>query len=255
MAWYRSAGFGVVLGIILLQSAHADTGVSALETRSDSDVTEFADEFEDEFDDDAGFALFDPLRGYNRFMFQVNDRLYYWMLKPVAKTYGRIVPEQARVAVVRFFRNLAFPRNVVNNVLQGEFRDAGTECARFGINTTAGVLGLFDVAGSRLGLSPKREDFGQTLGRYRIGDGYPLVLPILGPSNLRDAVGLVPDYFLDPVSYIDGLGIRLAIRAHDRTNYVSLHIGEYERLTASALDPYVFVTDAYKQNRDKKIQE
>ena len=81
------------------------------------------------------------------------------------------------------------------------------------------------------------------------------MLPLLGPSNLRDTLGLIPDYFLDPVSYIEETDVQLAVRAYERVNYTSLHIGEYESLKNDALDPYTFFRDAYSQNRDKKIQE
>ena len=224
------------------------------ETRAD-EFAEFADEFPEPSGGPEAKRASDPLSGYNRFMFAVNDRLYLWVLKPVASGYATIAPEGGRVAISRFFRNLAFPQRFVNNVLQGELRDAGVECARFGINTTVGILGLFDPAQSGWKLSPREEDFGQTLGRYRVGDGFPLVLPLFGPSNLRDAVGLIPDGFLNPVNYLEPIIAKLGVQAGEKLNYTSLHLGEYESLKKAALDPYVFLRDAYKQNRDKRIEE
>ncbi len=215
---------------------------------------EFDDEFEDEFADKEASRPSDPLRLYNRFMFRINDRLYFWLMKPVAVGYSKVVPEGGRIAVNRFFRNITFPIRFVNNVLQLKFKNAGVECARFGVNTTVGILGFGDPA-RRLGLTPRSEDFGQTLGRYGAGSGFHLVLPVLGPSNLRDAVGRVPDYFLNPISYVDPTEAALTISAYEKENYMSLHIGEYESLKKDALDPYTFIRDAYEQNRNKMIEE
>jgi phospholipid-binding lipoprotein MlaA len=221
--------------------------------------TEAADELEEEFDAEmatpARARKADPLWVYNRFMFRVNDRLYLWVVEPVARGYAWGVPVGVRASVARFFRNLEFPINLVNAALQGRFRKAGVECGRFLVNTTAGILGLFDVAEQSCGWAPTEEDFGQTLARYGVGDGWPLTLPVLGPCNLRDTVGLVPDYFLDPVSYLHRLTVRLSVRAGERLNTASLHLGEYEEMTRAALDPYVLLKDAYRQNRAKKIKE
>jgi len=216
---------------------------------------EFADDFPERPHGPEAKKASDPLSSYNRFMFAVNDRLYYWVLKPVATGYAKITPEGARAAVNRFFKNLAFPQRLVNNVLQGQLKDAGVVSARFAINTTVGLLGLFDPARSRWKLSAREEDFGQTLGRYGVGDGFPLVLPLLGPSNLRDAPALIPDAFLDPVNYVHPAAAATAIHAGKRLNHTSLHLGEYESMKKAALDPYVFLRDAYKQNRDKRIKE
>lgn len=224
-------------------------------TKGTDEFADFADEFATGKNGSGAKKPLDPLSGYNRFMFAVNDRLYFWVLKPVASGYAKITPEGCRAAVNRFFKNLAFPQHFVNNVLQGEWKDAGVECARFGINISVGLLGLFDPAQSRWQLSPREEDFGQTLGRYRVGDGFPLVLPLLGPSNLRDTVGLIPDGFLNPVNYVQPIAASIGIHAGEKLNYTSLHLGEYESMKKAALDPYIFLKDAYKQNRDKRIEE
>jgi phospholipid-binding lipoprotein MlaA len=211
--------------------------------------------FEDEFDLDSEHRVFDPLAPYNRFMFKVNDKIYLWVLKPVATGYGKVVPESGRIAARKCLDNLGFPGRLVNNLLQFKIKSAGVETARFAVNSTVGVLGLFDPAKSKFGLEPQPEDVGQTFGRYGVGEGFPIVLPLFGPSNLRDAIGRIGDHFLDPVSYLDPLEARLAVRAYDQVNYESLHLGEYEKLVEGALDPYLLIRDAYKQNRDSKIQE
>jgi phospholipid-binding lipoprotein MlaA len=210
---------------------------------------------EGEFAEVANEPVFDPLSGYNRVMTQVNDKIYFWLLKPVAQGYRAVLPEGARLGVGRFFRNLLMPVRFVNNLLQLKPKQAGTELARFVVNTTVGVLGFGDPAANRYGLQAYPEDFGQTLGHYGVGSGFHIVLPLLGPSNLRDTLGLIPDYFLDPVSYIDDTETQLAVRAYERVNYTSLHIGEYESLKKDAVDLYTFLRDGYEQHRVKQIEE
>jgi len=199
--------------------------------------------------------LADPLEPLNRALFVFNDKAYYWVMKPVAQGYAAIVPETARVSVRNFFRNITMPVRFVNNLLQGKIRNSGVELLRFLINTTTGIGGLFDPAKNDWHIEPREEDLGQTLGKYGLGHGFYLVLPLLGPSSLRDTAGLAGDFFLDPVNYIDD--DRIAIGAHvlNAENEVSLRIGVYEDLTKSAIDPYVAVRDAYSQHRAEKVQE
>ena len=238
--------------VICVSLVLASATVTGLAGEADDDV--FGD-FEDEFQDDGGVSLSDPLVRYNRFMFAVNDKAYFWVLKPVAETYGKVAPERCRVCVRRFFRNVAFPVRGVNNLLQGKFRRTGVECSRFVINTTVGGLGLFDPAAERWGFEAHPEDFGQSLGHYGVGSGWPLVLPLLGPSSLRDAVGKVPDFFLDPIFYVDPAGLRMGLRGAHLVNETSLRIGDYEGLKAASLDPYLFLRNAYGQNRVKAVSE
>jgi phospholipid-binding lipoprotein MlaA len=212
-------------------------------------------ELEDEFEAAATEPPIDPLSGYNRVMTQVNDKFYFWLLKPVSQGYRFVVPEGGRLAVSRFFNNLLMPVRFVNNLLQLKVKQAGTELARFGINTTVGVLGFGDPAANSFGLQAYPEDFGQTLGHYGVGGGFHIVLPLLGPSNLRDTLGLIPDYYLDPVSYIDDSKTELGVRAYRQVNHTSLHIGEYESLKKDAIDFYTFLRDSYEQRRIKQIEE
>jgi phospholipid-binding lipoprotein MlaA len=211
--------------------------------------------FAEEFDLSGAKKVSDPLIGYNRIMYRVNDKIYFWGLRPLARGYAKVTPEPVRLAIGRCFRNLGFPGRLVNSLLQGKFKRSGVECARFGVNTTVGLLGFFDPAGSRLKLRASREDCGQTLGRYGIGGGWPLVLPLMGPSNLRDTLGRVGDFFLNPLSYVEPQGVSTSVNAFERVNLISLHLGQYEKLTAGALDPYRLLRDAYKQNRDRDIKE
>ncbi len=213
------------------------------------------DDFDDEFEDVMDTSVNDPLKGYNRFMTTVNDKLFVWFLKPISKGYNFIVPEPGRVAIARVFKNLMFPSRLVNNLLQLKIKDAGVESARFIVNTSIGVVGLWDPAGSWLKLQAHDEDFGQTLGHYGVGSGFHLVLPVLGPGNLRDTLGKVPDFFLNPVYYIDNNCIAAGVSGFSTINDTSLNIEEYEGLKRDALDTYIFMRDAYEQNRKMQIRE
>ena len=131
-----------------------------------------------------------PLEPFNRAMYHFNDKLYFWLLKPVAQGYGKVVPEAARVGVSNFFANLAFPIRFVNCLLQANFEGAAAELGRFTVNTLWGVGGFLDPASSKdINLSKQDEDFGQTLGAYGLGQGFFINWPIFGPSSPRDTVG------------------------------------------------------------------
>ena len=212
-------------------------------------------DLEAEFEEAATEPVIDPLGGYNRVMTQVNDKVYLWALKPVSQGYRAVVPEGGRLAAGNFFRNLLMPVRFVNNLLQLKLKQAGTELTSFVINSTVGVLGFGDPATDYFGLQAYPEDFGQTLGHYGVGSGFHIVLPLLGPSNLRDTLGLVPDYYLDPISHIDHSETALAVRAYKSVNHTSLHLGEYESLKNDAIDLYTFLRDGYEQRREQQIKE
>jgi phospholipid-binding lipoprotein MlaA len=200
-------------------------------------------------------AIPDPLEPFNRAMFHFNDKLYFWVLKPVAQGYNQVVPEPARVGVRNFFSNLRMPVRFVSSLLQGDIQGAATQLGRFLVNTIWGVGGLLDPASSeQLNISKQDADLGQTLGIYGVGQGFYLVWPILGPSSARDSVGLAGDYFLYPVSYINPWYDWLAVRSYEEVNDASLNIGDYESLKEAAIDPYVAVRNAYHQYRQKKVE-
>jgi len=196
----------------------------------------------------------DPIEPVNRGIFYVNDKLYRWVFKPVAKGYKFVVPDPVRVSVRNIFLNLGTPIRAVNALLQGKFGDTGTELARFGINSTIGIAGLFDAA-KEFHLTRKDEDTGQTLGVYGLGPGFYLVLPILGPSDARDAVGLVGDTYLDPLTYLLSFEWALGAQFLRSQTDLTFRINEYEELTDAAVDPYAAVKDFYLQYRAKKIKE
>ena len=207
-------------------------------------------------DMDESKAIADPLEPVNRIFFHFNDKLYYWVLKPVARGYKAVLPEDIRIVVRNFFNNLLAPTSIVNNLLQGKVKKSFEETLRFVLNTTVGIVGLGDFAQDVLDLQPTYEDTGQTLGYYGLGGIIYINWPILGPSNVRDTIGMVGDYFLDPINYIDiKWEERLAIKAYDRVNRTSLTLGDYELFTETALDPYAAVKDAYQQNRTGRIND
>jgi phospholipid-binding lipoprotein MlaA len=199
-------------------------------------------------------SVADPLEPVNRFMFGVNDVVYFWVLKPVLRAYVYAVSPEARTGIRNFFHNLATPARLVNCILQGKNAEADIELQRFAINTVAGALGLGDPARERWGLKPVEEDLGQTLAVYGLGDGIYLVWPLLGPSTLRDSVGMVGDAFLDPVRYVEPEALSIGISAADTTNSMSFRLGEYESLKAATVDPYIAMRDAYLQYRKKQIR-
>jgi phospholipid-binding lipoprotein MlaA len=197
----------------------------------------------------------DPIRPWNNAMYHFNDKLYFWVLKPASKGYSAVIPEDMRIAVSNFFYNITTPVRFVSSILQLKIGEAGNELLRFVYNSTAGVCGLADAAKADFGVPRKEEDIGQALGSYGIGHGFYIVWPFFGPSSLRDTVGLIGDAFLDPVTYVNPLEASVGITAYDEVNTVSLHIGDYEDLKKSAVDPYVSIRDAYLQYRKKKVEE
>lgn len=216
---------------------------------------ELDEDFLGEYDDTIEHqTVADPLYYFNYAMYAFNDVLYFAAIKPIAQGYKTVVPTPVRRGMKNFFHNLLFPVRFVNNILQGEIRDAGNEVGIFLINTTVGVIGFGQVAQNQFDLHTANEDLGQTLGSYSIGNGFYLVLPILGPSTLRDALGLVGDSFLTPVNYIEWK-LSTGVKVYNGINEASFRIGDYEALKEAALDPYIAIKDAYIQSRIKKVKE
>ncbi len=205
---------------------------------------------------EANDTIPDPLEPINRVFFHFNDRLYFWVLKPVATGYKEVVPEDLRIGIRNFFSNLTTPIRVANCLLQFNFKCVGTETFRFVLNSTLGLAGFLDPAKKELGIERKDEDFGQTLGFWGIGSLFYIEWPILGASCLRDTIGYAGDLFLDPQNYlIHSIPVNLAIRSYERVNETSLRIGEYEDFIKVTVDPYIAKRDAYYQNRQHKIKE
>jgi phospholipid-binding lipoprotein MlaA len=211
--------------------------------------------FEEEFETNQ-LEVADPLYILNKGMFHFNDKLYFWVLKPLSKGYKAITPEIFRTGVRNFFYNLMMPMRLVNCILQGKANAAASEFTRFVINTTLGVLGLGDPASQYplLNLSDD-EDLGQTFAKYGVGNGFFLVWPILGPSTLRDSIGRIGDAYLNPITYIEPFEASLAVRGFNLINRTSFHIGDYEALKEASVDPYVAMRNSYLQYRERKIKQ
>lgn len=231
------------------------------ETSGDADgVKSPADEPVDngEMAGEEGPRIADPFAATNRIMFEVNDRLYFWVLKPVSQAYAR-VPEDFRVVFSNIYDNLKAPGRMLNNLMQLRLKGAGNELLRFVINSFVGVGGIGDAARDAFGIRKQEADFGQTLGRYGLDHGFYLVWPVLGPSSLRDTVGLAGDYFMHPLTYVhhEDLSTTAAvgIAAHEKVNDTSFRIGDYESFKEAAIDPYISMRDAFVQHRKKKVEE
>ncbi|BDD86713.1 hypothetical protein DPPLL_10780 [Desulfofustis limnaeus] len=199
----------------------------------------------------------DPLEPFNRFVFEVNDRLYFWVFKPVKNVYADLLPEDIRQCLGNFFANLTAPIHFVNNVLQGEMEDAGIVLGRFFINTTIGVFGLGDPAGDEFGIKERDADFGQTLGKWGVGEGIYICWPGLGPSTARDSVGFLGDFYLHPVFYYSAgdTVFNVSYVSLERVNILSTSPDVYEELKRISLDPYVAARQAYYEYRRKVINE
>jgi len=201
----------------------------------------------------AGMTETDPLAAFNTKMFWFNRKLDDYFLHPVATGYAKVVPQPARRSVGRFIDNVSVIPRFANNLFQLRLKQAATEAARFGINTTVGLAGLFDPADKWFGLKENRDDFGLTLGRYSVPSGPYLVLPFFGPSTIRDAVGRVADGAMNPMSYLLPWNITIPATAGeylaDAINYRSLNLNLFEDVDRFSIDVYGAVQDGYTQRR------
>lgn len=199
----------------------------------------------------------DPLEPMNRIIFEFNEAVYAILLTPIAKTYNTVLPATFRAGVSNVIDNISSPVTFVNDLLQFELNRALTTLARFIVNTVTGMGGIADVA-SGIGLAEHQEDFGQTLGVYGIGEGLYLVLPLLGPTNPRDAIG---KYVVDP--YFDPLGLYLANTDRDAAAYSRLGVSavdeyaglvdELEQIKKTSVDYYAAIRSLYRQKRLTEI--
>ena len=196
----------------------------------------------------------DPLEPVNRAIFKFNDTLDVWILEPVAKGWNFIVPSGLQDGLDNFFENLRFPIVFLNSVLQAKPTSAGIALGRFSINTVFGVAGLFDPA-EAAGLERVDEDFGQTLGRWGLGGGPYLVLPLLGPSNIRDGVGLAVDSATRVWPYFVDTEVVWTVTGINVVNTRSLYLDLVRDAKRDSLDYYSAVRDAYLQRRNDLIAD
>jgi len=221
--------------------APQDSGVA------DSAADDFLAEYED-------LGAGDPFEPTNRLVFGTNEAIYQHVFDPLASVYAFVVPKPVRRSVLRFFENLGEPANCLNELLQLNPVRAGKTGARFVINTTVGVVGLFDPA-KRVGIVRNSTDFGETLGVYGIGEGWYLVIPVLGPSNVRDLVGDVVNGFFHPQTYFLAY-VPQAILATSSgfSRYEAARL-ELDALRDSSVDFYAAMRSAYLMQREADVRE
>ena len=241
----RSYAYGRITALILLVLLLSCPVAMSAEPNIDD---------EEDYLDVVGEIVADPIEPWNRAMFKFNDVLLENVARPAYKGYAYVTPKFMRTGIKNFFHNLAFPGRFINNLLQGRPKAAGVEMSRFVLNTTAGLGGLIDVAKHHKPIvEVEDEDLGQTLGVWGAGEGFYIVWPFLGPSTVRDSVGLVGDYFLDPVTYVKPWEAGLAISAGRTFNELDDILDLYDTMKRAAIEPYSSMRDAYVQYRRAKI--
>lgn len=222
------------------------------------------EDFEEEFSQKETTEAMDPLAGYNRSMTSFNDKFITYALNPVSEAYSHIIPQPFRLGISNFIHNIQFPIRLANNLLQLKFQNSSYELERFIVNSTIGIGGLMDPAKNYMHIPIHDEDFGQTLGHYGAGSGFHIVLPFLGPSNVRDLVGVTLDAYVSPLVNVrglesykipDNLGQSIGIVAGTLINKNSLNLETYESLKKDAVDLYPFLRDIYEQKRNSEIAE
>ncbi|NCD24201.1 MAG: VacJ family lipoprotein [Deltaproteobacteria bacterium] len=191
----------------------------------------------------------DSLEKLNRKVFSFNDVLISYVFTPVHTVYAGFFPPDMRNGFSNFYRNIAFPIRFVNALLQFKFDKMFKETASFVLNTTFGSAGFFNVTKNMASLQSSPEDFGQTLAFYGVGSGTYVVLPLLGPSSVRDTVGLVADSLLYPLTWVQPDTTKYAFTAHDKTNTISANMKTYQDIKAESLDHYTSMKDVYFQYR------
>jgi len=238
--------------------------IAQMKEHSSIDEEDDTDTFDDEYTEEPAIAATDPLSGYNRIMTSFNDTLFIFLFNPISEGYAYVLPEAIRISLSHFVHNIQFPIRFTNNLLQGKFQNTSDEVERFIVNTTVGVGGLFDPATVYMQIPTHNEDFGQTLGYYGLGAGYHVVLPFLGPSNIRDIIGLTIDGYTSPLIYESELEKykipqdylqSAGIYTLNVINKNALNLGAYESLKKDAIDLYPFLRDIYEQKRTADIAE
>jgi phospholipid-binding lipoprotein MlaA len=207
-------------------------------------------------DEEALPEEYDPWEKFNEKTFELNRRLDRYVLKPVATVYDKIMPDRLQNMIANGFDNIRFVPRFVNSMLQAKWNGAGREMGRFLINSTLGIAGLFDIAKQEFGIEKSREDFGQTLGVWGAGPGPFLVLPLLPPLTVRDAVGFVVDGAMNPLAYVlpffwDRFGMAVGDAVNDR----SLNLELYQGFEETVIDMYSAVRHGYLQRREQMITE
>ena len=196
----------------------------------------------------------DPIEGFNRAMYGFNEAVDTVLIKPVAQGYDAVLPDPVRTGVTNFFGNIADLFIGVNNLFQGKPDQAASDLGRVLINSTIGILGLFDVA-TEAGLEKHEEDFGQTFGRWGVSNGAYVVLPIFGPRTVRDTAGLVLDMAADPVANVSSVPTRNTLQGLRLVDARADLLPADKVIEEAALDKYSYVRDGYLQRRRNLVHD
>ncbi|SQD78464.1 MlaA family lipoprotein [Moritella yayanosii] len=262
----------VVLSLLILvmsggaNSKNSDASYSVASVSSSASVFIDDDGLFDEDDDDLfsddspiepapQTGISDPFYYFNKAMFHVNDKLYFWVLRPTALGYKAITPLFFRVGVTNFFHNITMPIRFISSLMQGDLASTGTELGRFAVNSTVGILGVMDPAAHYLDWQTNDQDMGLTLGKYGIGNGPYIVWPVFGPSTLRDTIGRSTDYFLSPLTYLQPDKLSITVQAVDKVNTTYFSLGDYETFKQAYIDPYERMKEFYIENRADLVAE
>ncbi len=239
-----------ILCIVFLIPGIFILGPSSVVFGASSDPVDFlSDDF---YSAEAESDVFnDPFEPVNRLVFTFNDKMYIWVMEPVATFYSHAVPMDLRGCINSFFRNLQAPVRFINTLLQGRFSDSAMILERFVINSTLGIYGFADAAGKEFGIDPIEASMGETLETWGLGDGFYLVVPLYGPSTLREMTGAVVDGLeMTPYyTWSEELLVNGSIYIGKETNALSLRLGEYEEWKKLLFDPYISFRNAYFQYR------
>jgi phospholipid-binding lipoprotein MlaA len=193
----------------------------------------------------------DPYEGFNRVMFSVNEGIDV-VAKPIAQGYDAAAPLPVKAGVGNFFGNIADAWTAINNFLQGKGGEGLSDVGRVLVNTTIGIGGVFDVA-SEMGMEKHAEDFGQTLGKWGVGEGSYLYWPLIGPRTTRDTFGWVVDSYADPIMHVDNVPLRNSLAGVRFIDFRASLLPTDKVIEQAAFDKYNYIRDAYLQNRRSAV--
>lgn len=236
----------VALAVFMLQGCAGKKTAPSMAADAAAPVAQNGDEYEDNGN---GEPYPDSIEGFNRGVFSFNDGFITYVFSPFDTFYTGFFPQDIRNGFGNFYRNLAYPVRLVNALLQFKFDKMAKETASFALNTVFGVGGLFNVTRDMEALQSSPEDFSQTLAFYGLGEGTYVVLPIMGPSSVRDVFGIVADSFLNPLSLVTPDSARYALIGHDKTNAASAALPAYKEIKKESFDHYTSMKDVFFQYR------